>query len=289
MVRCIRRGSWLVYATLVCGAVGFVLTSLGRADDTKNLQEQKLKQLQTQVATEDLVQRIGTMLKVMEYYQPDAASQRKTLERVAGTLSGLSREQMDLVLRGLEKAAAEPDAAKSAKELEEAHARHVEIMTTLKTLLAEYENLQTLDAVAEKLDKLAKSELELALLTTKYAKDIDDRQNGDLTLQQRSALTAAMRFRQQEMKQLVAEQKSLKADLESLLTKTNRLKNQVPEEQRAQIEAFTKAVDARRVEEASALVRDEVDPLDDLRGSAGYKREMARVWTKRALLELLTL
>ena len=46
-------------------------------------------------------------------------------------------------------------------------------------------------------------------------------------------------------------------------------------------------IDASSVKEASALVRDEVDPLDDLRGSAGYKREMARVWTKRALLELL--
>jgi carbon-monoxide dehydrogenase medium subunit len=41
------------------------------------------------------------------------------------------------------------------------------------------------------------------------------------------------------------------------------------------------------IKEAAALVRDEVDPLDDLRGSAGYKREMARVWTERALLELL--
>ena len=46
-------------------------------------------------------------------------------------------------------------------------------------------------------------------------------------------------------------------------------------------------LDAAGVEEAAALVRDEVDPLDDLRGSAAYKREMARVWTKRALLELL--
>ncbi len=41
------------------------------------------------------------------------------------------------------------------------------------------------------------------------------------------------------------------------------------------------------IKEAAALVRDEVDPLDDLRGSAGYKREMARVWTQRALIELL--
>jgi len=44
---------------------------------------------------------------------------------------------------------------------------------------------------------------------------------------------------------------------------------------------------ADSIVEAAALVRDEVDPLDDLRGSAGYKREMARVWTQRALLELL--
>jgi CO/xanthine dehydrogenase FAD-binding subunit len=40
------------------------------------------------------------------------------------------------------------------------------------------------------------------------------------------------------------------------------------------------------VEEAASLVRDEVDPLDDLRGSAAYKREMARVWTERTLLRL---
>jgi len=41
------------------------------------------------------------------------------------------------------------------------------------------------------------------------------------------------------------------------------------------------------VAEAAALVRDEVDPLDDTRGSAKYKREVARVWTERALRELL--
>jgi carbon-monoxide dehydrogenase medium subunit len=46
-------------------------------------------------------------------------------------------------------------------------------------------------------------------------------------------------------------------------------------------------LDPAKVQEAAALVRDEVDPLDDLRGSAAYKREMARVWTQRALLELL--
>jgi aerobic carbon-monoxide dehydrogenase medium subunit len=41
------------------------------------------------------------------------------------------------------------------------------------------------------------------------------------------------------------------------------------------------------IAEASALVRDEVDPLDDVRGSVRYKREMARVWVGRALTGLV--
>ena len=43
---------------------------------------------------------------------------------------------------------------------------------------------------------------------------------------------------------------------------------------------------AESIREASALVRDEVDPLDDVRGSANYKREMARVWTERTIAQL---
>lgn len=42
-----------------------------------------------------------------------------------------------------------------------------------------------------------------------------------------------------------------------------------------------------RIKEAAQLVLDEVDPLDDVRGSAEYKREMARVWTQRTLQQLL--
>jgi CO/xanthine dehydrogenase FAD-binding subunit len=41
------------------------------------------------------------------------------------------------------------------------------------------------------------------------------------------------------------------------------------------------------IEEASALVRDEVDPIEDVRGSVRYKREMARVWVGRALTRLV--
>jgi carbon-monoxide dehydrogenase medium subunit len=42
-------------------------------------------------------------------------------------------------------------------------------------------------------------------------------------------------------------------------------------------------VDQKRIAEAAALVRGDVDPIDDIRGSSAYKREMARVFTERAL------
>jgi aerobic carbon-monoxide dehydrogenase medium subunit len=40
-----------------------------------------------------------------------------------------------------------------------------------------------------------------------------------------------------------------------------------------------------RIAAAAQLARDAVDPLDDLRGSASYKRDMAVVFTRRALTE----
>lgn len=39
--------------------------------------------------------------------------------------------------------------------------------------------------------------------------------------------------------------------------------------------------------QASRLVADEIDPLDDVRGSAAYKKEMAKVFTRRALEDAL--
>ena len=48
----------------------------------------------------------------------------------------------------------------------------------------------------------------------------------------------------------------------------------------------TDADDSAAVRRAAEIVADEVDPLADMRGSADYKREMAVVWTRRALLQL---
>jgi carbon-monoxide dehydrogenase medium subunit len=41
------------------------------------------------------------------------------------------------------------------------------------------------------------------------------------------------------------------------------------------------------IRRAAETVADQVDPLDDFRGSSGYKRDMAVVFTRRALERVL--
>ena len=51
--------------------------------------------------------------------------------------------------------------------------------------------------------------------------------------------------------------------------------------------ALSRGASARDLADAAALVRSDIDPIDDVRGSAEYKREMARVFTERALRALI--
>jgi carbon-monoxide dehydrogenase medium subunit len=61
-----------------------------------------------------------------------------------------------------------------------------------------------------------------------------------------------------------------------------------PVRARAVEDALRGAVpDAKRIADAAARVDAEIAPFDDVRGSAAYKREMARVWTERALVSLV--
>lgn len=45
--------------------------------------------------------------------------------------------------------------------------------------------------------------------------------------------------------------------------------------------------DARRIADAAARVTADIEPFDDVRGSAVYKRDMAHVWTERAITSLV--
>ena len=51
----------------------------------------------------------------------------------------------------------------------------------------------------------------------------------------------------------------------------------------AEAELRGRALDERNIQDCGEAVRDAVDPLDDFRGSASYKRDMAEVFTRRAV------
>jgi CO/xanthine dehydrogenase FAD-binding subunit len=46
------------------------------------------------------------------------------------------------------------------------------------------------------------------------------------------------------------------------------------------------SVDEKTIEQASARIKDEIDPITDHRASAAYRREMAAVLIKRAVMRL---
>src|SRR6476659_4887295 len=120
-----------------------------RADDPSE------RQREIQIETDRLVRRVSTMLRVMEYHQLDKSAEKQMLEQITTTLTGLSRQQMTLVIAQLDKAANEKDPNKSQAETDAAYKRHREIMTSLRNLLSAYESVKTIDQAAERIGRAA--------------------------------------------------------------------------------------------------------------------------------------
>src|SRR6516165_818507 len=165
-----------------------VLSLPGARGEEADLAVQKERQKQIQAETDQFVKKVGTMLRVLEYYQVNKAAEQKMLKEVAVALSGLSKDQMAKVIARLDAAAQAPDKNKSEQEIKEAYARHREIITTLKGLLAKYDAVKSLDQVAERLDKSAKIQLDMHLQNADIIKNIEDRQRPDLDQSRRLAV-----------------------------------------------------------------------------------------------------
>src|SRR5581483_3830962 len=76
----------------VLAGIALVLTAAASSAQEKvapDLILEQEKQKQIQAETESLVRKIGSMLRVMEYYQIDKAGERKILEEVSVLLAGL--------------------------------------------------------------------------------------------------------------------------------------------------------------------------------------------------------
>src|SRR5438270_1684107 len=137
------------------GRIGFLLilaTALGsllavaHADSTpQGLTRQRDKQKDVRSDTDHAVRRTGTMLRVLDYYKLDRSAEKRLLDEVAGTLAGLSKEQMADVIARLEKAAKVSDQKQVLTEVDRAYDQHREILVRLRELLSRYEAVNTLD------------------------------------------------------------------------------------------------------------------------------------------------
>src|SRR5262249_56780829 len=120
-----RRGRFGRVGCVVAAlAAGVLFAPAARAESEEAIAQKQARQKQVQADTDHVVRRIGTMLRVLEYYQLDRTAETKLLDEVAATLSGLSRRQMAEVVARLEAAARAPDEAGSDRELEQAYAPH---------------------------------------------------------------------------------------------------------------------------------------------------------------------
>src|SRR6266849_1355560 len=92
---------------LACASVAVLVLSLrlARGENEADLSVPKERQQQIQAETDQFVKKIGTMLRVLEYYQVDKAAEQKMLKEVAVALAGLSRDQMTQVIARLDAAA----------------------------------------------------------------------------------------------------------------------------------------------------------------------------------------
>src|SRR5437764_14055852 len=104
------RSTWAagLFAVLLAGPL---TSARAQVDAAADLASRREKQKQVQAQTDQMVRRIGTMLRVLEYYELDKGTQKELLAEVAATLDGLSREQMTEIIARLESAVKAPDEA----------------------------------------------------------------------------------------------------------------------------------------------------------------------------------
>lgn len=211
-----------MYRTQTIGMVSWVVlaaaVSAPYAGEAPELATQQERQKQIKGETDRLVRRVETMIRLLEYNRLDKTAEKQLLDQVAGTLGGLSREQMMRLIDALEKAGKVEGEARD-KELQTAQERHEQIVLGLKGLLARFDALKSLEQAAERLDKMARDELDQYLQNVQLA--WEDENAAKLPKNENSRIRAA---------KLVGEQLFLQRDLSNLCDQMGELKKLLPPE-----------------------------------------------------------
>ncbi|MGH7222953.1 MAG: DUF4175 family protein, partial [Gemmataceae bacterium] len=207
--------NWVLLALL---ALSLSVSAPRAAETTPDLATREERQRQIKTETDRMVRRVETMIRLLEYNRLDKTVEKQLLDQVAGTLSGLSREQMMRLIDALDKAG-KADGAARGKELQEVQQRHEQIVLGLKSLLARFDAVKSIDQAAERLDKMSRDELDQYLQNLQLAWEDENA----------SKLPRHEDVRQRAGK-LVSEQIFLHRDLSNLLGQLAALKKLLPPE-----------------------------------------------------------
>src|SRR5262245_56952446 len=146
---------------LAAAAVAWLAAPTFAADVPPAYQRDQEKKVLAEV--ERTARQVGTTLRVMVYQKVAAEAEQKTLADVAAQLKGLSDDQIRAVLKHLDAAIAAPDEATASVEQKAAYVKHRQVVASLKAMLQKLDTLKSLDHAAERYDRLAKEEYDLAL------------------------------------------------------------------------------------------------------------------------------
>ncbi len=202
------RGTWVFTAL-----VGLVLLVPSLRAVEADLTEQEQRQKEVRAETDRLVRRLETILRILDHNHLQSSEEKQLLDRARKTLAGLSQEQMARALVALE-AAQKAEGQTRVERIKEAEARHEEIVLVLKGLLAEYDAIKSAEQAAERLEKLARDQVDLYLQ--------------DLHLISSHIRTRATNIPHPRLERLASEQVFVQRDVDTVLAQLAALRSKLP-------------------------------------------------------------
>lgn len=261
---------------LLVGIFSFLCITMPLRSDDGQLVNQQERQKEVKADTDYFVRRVATMLRVLEYYKLDEQAERQVLAEVAGTLNKLSTNEMVEVIAKLDSAARAPNRQQSERELEEAYARHRAILTKLQGLMTKFDAAKSLDDAANRLERIASTQLDHHLTTAHLLKQLSDLKEVESSPSRVAQLIARRLGRPLNafIRQQSDEQEDLAKETTNLLQQINKLKPLLSESEQKKVAELEKAAQNRKLLDAMT------EAANKFQSDEGRPDEVSDEWKK---------
>ena len=163
----------------------------------------------------------------------DRIPEKKVMEEMSGTLAGLSKNQMEQVIRQLEAAAVAKTEKQSDEAYEKAYANHRQVLDALHEMVARHDAIKSLEQAADRFEQHAKKEFELHVQSGQSIRDLIESSKPDLSPTLRLLLAKRMKAHGTEMKRQSDTQDDVARDVRILIKQVKDLPSLSAEHQGA--------------------------------------------------------